>query len=46
MSENLGRGTDFPSNNMIENNGGIFLIIASIFDSVTTEQIKGRVGRL
>jgi hypothetical protein len=37
MSEQLGRGTDFPSNHEIEDNGGIFLLIGSIFDSTTVE---------
>jgi hypothetical protein len=46
MSEQLGRGTDFPSSNDIESKGGIYLLIGNIFSSITTEQIKGRVGRL
>lgn len=46
ITENLGRGTDFPSSNQIEIMGGIFLLLASVFNSTTTEQIKGRIGRL
>lgn len=46
ISEGLGRGTDFTSSNEIESRGGIYLLIASVFNSSTTEQIKGRVGRL
>jgi hypothetical protein len=37
MTDNLGRGTDFPSNNEIESLGGIYLIVASVFDSVATQ---------
>jgi hypothetical protein len=46
MSENLGRGTDFPSSIEIEKNGGIYLLFGNVFDSIISEQIKGRVGRL
>ena len=46
ISEQLGRGTDFLSSSDIENNGGIYLMICSIFNSTNTEQIKGRIGRL
>jgi hypothetical protein len=37
MTERMGRGTDFPTNNEIECKGGIFLIIGSVFDSISTE---------
>jgi len=46
MTDRLGRGTDFPSNNEIESKGGIFLVFGSVFNSTLTEKIKGRVGRL
>jgi hypothetical protein len=36
MSENLGRGTDFPSSIEIEKNGGIYLLFGNIFDSIIT----------
>lgn len=46
VNEEIGRGTDFPTSFDIEKNGGIFLIIADVFGSRATEQIKGRVGRM
>jgi hypothetical protein len=46
MTEQIGRGTDFPSSNEIETNGGIVLLMASVFNSTMTEQIRGRIRRL
>ncbi|KEJ82377.1 hypothetical protein OXYTRIMIC_535 [Oxytricha trifallax] len=46
LSEIQGRGTDFHSSREIEDNGGIYLIIADIFSKKSTQQIVGRVGRL
>jgi hypothetical protein len=37
MTDKLGRGTDFPSCNDIETKGGIFLLLASVFNSTVTE---------
>jgi hypothetical protein len=37
MSEHLGRGTDFPSSDEIEKNGGIYLLMGNIFNSIKTE---------
>ncbi|KEJ82507.1 Protein translocase subunit SecA [Oxytricha trifallax] len=46
LSEIQGRGTDFHSSREIEDNGGIYLIVADIFSKKSTQQIVGRVGRL
>jgi len=46
MNEAQGRGTDIPTNDEIESNGGSFLMILDVFSKRSEEQIKGRIGRL
>jgi len=46
LSEDLARGIDFPSTYQIEEAGGIFLLLCSVFSSTVIQQLKGRVARL